>query len=205
MQQRGLDEALRTALSGMREESDLLAAQVERLEQERLVTREEFEHHRLLADAVERELIRRGNRQAAKPALAAVPAQSAPAPAPDTAPDTAGGARHEVPAPEAPSSKDLSPDEVKALRGPSRRDVAIQVLDTLGRQRPVRARDVAERYGHGTVDKAGREGARSALVALAALGRAVRLDDGTYVPVDAQPQPTVSGAVTVGSEITGSN
>jgi hypothetical protein len=88
---------------------------------------------------------------------------------------------------------------VEALRGPSRRQVAEQLLDTVGRTRPVVARDVAERYGHG-VDHPQRENARLVLNRLVTLGKAVRLADGSFVPADLAANYTGKAAEAVVAE-----
>ncbi|MBR7831721.1 hypothetical protein KDL01_00530 [Actinospica durhamensis] len=165
VQDHALSDALQATLDGVRAEYERLMAELAFREKELAQTREEMEHNRLLAEAVGRELARRKS------------TWSGPSdcPGPEPAAD-----------PEADSPpRTLSDQEVQALRGTvSRREVALQVLNTIGMTRPVRARDVAEAYeGKGQpISKTAREGARHALLDLAAAGLAVRLADGSFLP-----------------------
>ncbi|MBR7836401.1 hypothetical protein KDL01_24195 [Actinospica durhamensis] len=177
MQQFALDDALRATRDGMREEGARMAGEMERLEAELARMREEMEHHRLVAEAVEREMSRRSTRN-----TAAVPAQARPAPVQAPALTV-----QQPPAPAKPAEpgfaqRVLTALEVEAMRGTTRRATAARVLCTLGRSRPVRATDVAKEHGDGSTQKAGREGARHGLLALAAMGMAVRLPDGSFLP-----------------------
>ena len=168
VQDHALSDALQATLDGVRAEHERLMAELALREKELVQTREEMEHNRLLAEAVERELARRKSTWDA-PNDCPEPESAAADPSEDAQPRT------------------LSEQEVQALRGTaSRRQVALQVLGTIGMTRPVRARDVSEEYeGKGApVTKAGREGARHALLDLAAAGLAVRLADGSFLPAD---------------------
>lgn len=158
-----MTEGLRVALRGIRDEIQPLTARVAELERQLGQAQAELEPRKQLAEWLEREIERR---PAAADCEQAEPVQ---------------GCSDGQDADAVPTS--IPAQAVEALRGPSRRQVAEQVLDTVGRTRPVVARDVAERYGHG-VDHPQRENARSVLNRLVTLGKAVRLADGSFVPAD---------------------
>jgi hypothetical protein len=92
------------------------------------------------------------------------------------------------PRPHSPKAKPTPAKRVPAQAGePSptarRREIAEELLATVGRTRPIVARDVAERFGSG-VDRSQRESARTALNRMVACGLAVRLPDGSFIPAD---------------------
>jgi hypothetical protein len=188
MQQSGLDEALRATLGGMRAEYDRLAAEVKQHEQELARAREEMEHHRLLADAVGKELARRTGTD---------PGESA---------EDAGALDAQV---SGLGQRSLPAADIAALRGSGTRiDAARRALRRHGAVRPVRARDAAEEYvPGGPIGKIEREGARHALMAMTANGEAVRLPDGSFLPIDSPllammdgvPPMRYTGAETVGA------
>lgn len=199
MQQLALEEALRATRDGMRQEGARLAEEMERLEAELARMREEMEHHRLVAEAVERELSRQTGRSTVVIPSQAHPAQ--PVQTQSAAPTAVTAQQSSTPAPPAvaplamPAGSDyarriLTALEAEAMRGSTRRATAARVLCTLGRTRPVRATDVAKEHGDGSVQKAGREGARHGLLALAAIGLAVRLPDGSFLPAGSPLLPT---------------
>ena len=171
-QQRVLGDALRAALGGTRAQVERLTADAERLEHDLKTTREELEHQRLLAEALEKELIRRA---ADRPATQER-AQQGDA---DAQPGVAAPAEDVL-----PGCGPIPAEQVESLRGPSRRDCAIEELSTTGRTRPVVARDVALRYSP-ICDKAHREAARAALNNVVAGGLAIRLPDGSFLPTRA--------------------
>lgn len=168
VQDHALSDALQATLDGVHVEHERLMAELAFREKELAQTRDEVEHNQLLAEAVERELARRKSTW--------------------VGPNECAGPEPAAAGPEAVSQpRTLSDQEMAALRGTvSRREVALQVLNTIGMTRPVRARDVAEAYaGKGQpISKTAREGARHALLDLAAAGLAVRLADGSFLPAD---------------------
>lgn len=159
-----MTEGLCIALRGIRDEIQPLTTAITDLEQKLAEARAELEPRRQLADWLEREIARR-------------PAATGDTEEPEPVTGEAVAADEQLTIPT---------QSVEALRGPSRRQVAEQLLATVGRTRPVRARDVAEHYGRG-VDHPQRENARSVLNRLVTLGQAVRLANGSFIPADLAP------------------
>lgn len=168
--QRVLDDALRTLLSGTRGALERQTTVVERLEMDLAAARKESEYQRQLAEVLERESRRRS------PGRNGAEAEQAGTHTGETPLD----AEADVPGSGADSGR-LSRQDAEALRGPTRFQCALSELRSTGLKRPVVARDVALRYS-GICDKKQREGARSALVSAVADGKAVRLTDGSFLP-----------------------
>lgn len=168
--QRVLDAALRTVLSGARGTLERQTALVERLEVDLTEARKDLEHQRTLVAVLQAEATRRSPAPEAQQADQQSPAPPvAPVDAPpDTAWSQAGGTRP-------------SPQDAEEMRGPTRMECALAELRTTGLMRPVVARDVALRYSK-ICDKKQREGARGALVSAVADRKAVRLPDGSFLP-----------------------
>jgi hypothetical protein len=167
--QRVLDDALRTLLSGTRGALERQTAVVERLEVDLAAARKELEYQRQLAEVLERESRRRNpGHNGAEAGKSGAHTGEASLDAVDVSGSEADSGR-------------LSRQDAEALRGPTRLECALSELRSTGLNRPVVARDVALRYS-GICDKKQREGARSALVSAVADGKAVRLTDGSFLP-----------------------
>ncbi|MEZ0106330.1 hypothetical protein ABH920_000311 [Catenulispora sp. EB89] len=172
---------LRLTLRGIRDEIQPLANRAGQLETELAGVRAELEPRTQLAAWLETELVRRQQEQGDSSVVSTSYSVNVHAEQPIDR--VMGGHAGRLPVP---------PQSVGLLRGPSRQQIAEELLTTVAKERPIVARDVAERYGLG-VDRSQRESARAVLNRLVAQGKAVRLADGSFIPPGAQDRDSVQG------------